>query len=55
MTLAILFWILMIIWAVFGFWGENAPDNVFARRGRSVLIFVLFAILGWAQFGGPVH
>lgn len=57
MTMAILFWVLMIIWLVFGLWSGYVPGQPYPVRswGGSLLIFVLLAILGWAQFGAPVH
>ncbi len=56
MPLAILFWVLMIIWLVFGAWVNYAPGQPFGFRafGGSLLMFILLAILGWATFGAPV-
>ena len=54
MTLQILFWFLMILWAIFGFWGWRDPAQVLARGGWQGLGFILPAILGWAVFGAPV-
>lgn len=56
MTLAVLFWVLMIVWLVFGLWAGYAPGQPYSPRvwGASLLTFVLLAILGWATFGGPV-
>jgi hypothetical protein len=56
MTLAILFWVLYIIALVFGLWSGYTPGQPYTFRswGGSVLVFVLFGILGWAVFGGPV-
>ncbi len=57
MTLAILFWVLMIVWLVFGLWSDFVPGQPYPFRAgaRSFLLFVLFTILGWAQFGAPVR
>jgi hypothetical protein len=56
MTLAVLFWVLMLFWLVFGFWREYVPGQPypFSRGAGHLLTFVLFVILGWAVFGGPV-
>jgi hypothetical protein len=57
MTLSVLFWILMIMWLVFGFWVGYIPtqsQQPFHRWGGSFLLFVLLAILGYAQFGAAV-
>jgi hypothetical protein len=56
MTLAVLFWVLMIIWLVLGIWRDYTPGQPYPmpRLAGSLFLFVLLAILGWAQFGGPV-
>jgi len=56
MTLAILFWVLMIVWAVFGAWSGYVPGQPYSPRvwGGSLLMFVLLAILGWQAFGAPI-
>ena len=56
MTLALAFWILMLIWFVFGilihFGYAGGPVGVW---GNSLLLFVLFLLLGWKVFGAPLH
>ena len=56
MTLAVWFWILMVIWLVFGFWSGYVPGQPYPVRnwGGNILLFVLFALLGMATFGGPI-
>ncbi len=56
MTLAVLFWVLMIVSLVFGLWSGYTPGQPYPFRtwGGSVLLYVLLAILGWAVFGAPV-
>ncbi len=56
MTLAVLFWVLMIVSVVFGLWSGYTPGQPYPFRtwGGSVLLYVLLAILGWAIFGAPV-
>lgn len=57
MTLELCFWILMLIWAIFfctwtfggTFVGPYGP------MGNSLLIFVLFCLLGWKVFGPALH
>jgi hypothetical protein len=59
MTFAILYWILMLFWLVFGLWSNwpapGAPNTAFRPLGGTVLLFVLLLILGWRVFGTPVH
>jgi ABC-type polysaccharide/polyol phosphate export permease len=54
MPLAILFWMIMILWAIFGFWWHYAPEQPWGRVGHSFLTFVLLGILGWQVFGPAV-
>ena len=60
MPLGILFWTLMIIWFVFGVWwawpGQaQAPYAGYFPIGNTVLLFILFLLLGWHAFGPPIH
>lgn len=53
MTLALLFWVLMIIWLVFGLWRDwPGGPKVF---GGHILVFILLAVLSWAVFGPAIH
>jgi hypothetical protein len=55
MSLGLAFWILMLIWLVFGFawhWGVMGP---YGPWGFSLLLFILLALLGWHAFGPPLH
>jgi hypothetical protein len=51
MTIGLLFWILMILWLILGFFTVSTPWG----WGSVGLIFVLFALVGWKLFGPPVH
>jgi hypothetical protein len=54
MTLGLCYWILMLIWAVFGaltHYGMAAGYGVV----NVVLLFILFLILGWQVFGAPLR
>lgn len=57
MSFALVYWILMLIWLVFGFWAGRAPGAPVSYRawGGNVLLFILLIILGWKAFGPPVH
>lgn len=56
MSFALVYWIIMLVWFVFGLWaslplGPNSPRVI----GGHVAIIVLFVLLGWRVFGPPVH
>lgn len=44
----IVFWLLIILWAIGAIGFHDNPNWV---RGSSVVLIVLFAILGWYVFG----
>jgi hypothetical protein len=57
MPFGLIFWILMLLWLVFSLawnfnWGGIAPHG---PLGNSLLLFVLFLLLGWQVFGAPVR
>lgn len=53
MSFALCYWILMLIWFVFGLWSQwpAQPKQV----GGTVLMFILLVLLGWKTFGPPIH
>lgn len=57
MSKELCFWILMLIWLVFGLWTSLAKDVNAGIRfgGHSLLMFILLLLLGWQAFGKPVH
>ena len=47
-----IFWILMIFWLVFGWWGNYTDQGkIWYGHGSWLLIFILLFILGWHSFG----
>lgn len=58
MSLGLAFWILMLLWLVFGLWWNNraafASGN-WSPVGGSLLLFLLLLLLGWASFGPPLR
>lgn len=59
MSFALIYWILMLIWLVFGLW-SNWPAGTpggsgFRPLGGTLLLFILLVLLGWRVFGAPVH
>jgi hypothetical protein len=56
MTLGLAFWVLMLIWLVFGVLVHFAVvAGTYTVLGNSVLLFILFGLLGWQVFGAPLH
>jgi hypothetical protein len=46
----------MIVWAVFGLLVHFVvAGGAYGVFGNGVLLFVLFALLGWGVFGPPLH
>jgi hypothetical protein len=60
MSIGLAFWVLMLLWLIFGLWW-SWPGAVPAQFhgwfpvGGTVLIFILFLLLGWHAFGPPIH
>ena len=56
MTFGNAFWVLMLLWLFFGFW-SNWPVGPTSYRplGGSLLLFILLGLLGWHEFGPPLH
>lgn len=56
MTLGLCFYILLLIWAVFGLFVHFGPVvGPYGYIGNSLLLFILFLLLGWQVFGPPLH
>lgn len=56
MTLAVLFWVIMLVSLILGFWADYVPGQPFPFRAgaHNLLLWVLLAILGYHAFGGLV-
>jgi hypothetical protein len=52
MSLGLLFWILMLLWLVLG---PPWPGVPWPAWPGHVILFVLFLVLGWKEFGPPLH
>lgn len=48
MAAGVLFWMIMILWLIFGIW-RTWPDHYLV--GGNILLWVLLALLGWHDFG----
>jgi len=56
MTLGLCYWVLMLIWLVFGLaWHFGYVTGAYAVGGGNLLLFILFLLLGWQVFGPPLH
>jgi hypothetical protein len=55
MTLGLAFWVLMLIWAVFGLLLHFGVVGGIYAGANVLLLFVLFGLLGWQTFGAPLH
>jgi len=56
MTLGLAYWVLMMIWLVFGLLAHFGMVAVaIGTVANVVLLFVLFLLLGWQVFGAPLH
>ncbi len=51
MTLALAFWILMLLSLFFGLYTDWPNHNLV---GRNLILWLLLLLLGWAQFGAPI-
>ena len=51
MSIGLAFWILMLVWLVFGLWA-SWPNHMLV--GGNLLMFVLLLLLGWHAFGAPI-
>jgi hypothetical protein len=56
MRIGTIFWMLMILWLVFGILIWFLPAwHVYAPWGSVVLVWILFALLGWQVFGPAIQ
>lgn len=53
MPIGILFWVLMILWFLFGLWWNVADfrEGKYGPLGGNFLLFILLGLLGWRVFG----
>jgi hypothetical protein len=53
MTIGFVFWLLMILWLVFGFYWNRADirGGNYGILGGNLMLFILLFLLGWKVFG----
>lgn len=56
MSKGLAFWILMLLWLVLALWiSWPPPGGSWYFTGSTLLLFLLFSLLGWQVFGAPVR
>lgn len=59
MAIGLAFWIIMLVWFLFGLasnWpGGGVTVSPYFGIAHSLLLFVLFALLGFHAFGAALH
>lgn len=57
MTISFIFWFLMLLVAIFGFYfnRDSLRGGNYAPFGGSVILFVLLFLLGWRVFNWPIQ
>jgi hypothetical protein len=55
MSFGLVYWILMLIWFVFGLAWHAGYAGSYGFIGSTLLLFILLLLLGWKVFGPPVH
>jgi hypothetical protein len=55
MSFGLIYWVLMLLWLLFGLWGFYRPNEPYSVWGHGLFLFILFLLLGWRVFGAPVH
>lgn len=54
-TIGFLYWLLLILAAILGFWPcSEGPNGKWFGWGRGVLTFVLFCLIGLKLWGWPI-
>lgn len=57
MSIGLVFWVLMILWFILSSMSRWPGNQVgkFGEIGGAVLVFILFALVGWQIFGPVIH
>jgi hypothetical protein len=52
MSKGLLYWILMLLWLIFGLW---IAWPLSWASGGTILLFLVLLVLGWQVFGPPIQ
>jgi len=55
MTLSFIYWFIILCWILFGSWWSFRPTGDRGFFGITLLIFILFVLLGLHDFGFPIR
>jgi len=56
MSFALIYWVLMLFWLLFGLWSNWPVGAANAKPlGGTLLLFILMVLLGYKVFGPPIH
>lgn len=58
MPMGILFYVLMLIWFIFGLywnWPRDQAAPGYGLIGGNLMLFILLLLLGWRTFGPPLQ
>jgi hypothetical protein len=55
MSIGLCYWILMLVWLVFGIWSNWPAAGGVRSLGGPFLLFILLVLLGWKVFGPPIQ
>lgn len=54
MTIGFIFWLLMILWLIFGAYTHRGEVGTPIAWGGNLLLWVLLFLVGWKVFGWPI-
>jgi hypothetical protein len=55
MPIGMLFWLVMVLWLIFGLWWHWPADRDFRGVGGHLLAYLAAFLLGWRVFGFVVQ
>jgi len=54
MTIGFLFWLLMLLWLIFGAYVHRTAFGTPVVWGGNLMLWILLFLLGWRVFGWPI-